>query len=186
MVQGFTGAGLSTADTSADVVGSVLVVGLAALAVATAALLTWMAVQVGRRGGVDPRVSAWLRGLAPLVLGPGGWFLGALIASSLWPAGLSGVTLAVVAVGATVGSGIYLAWVHKGRTLWILVGGLVLALGGAGLGAWLGRALVDGLTGALAAVVGAAIGANLALVIHDGVTLRLASPTPRRAARSRL
>jgi len=40
---------------------------------------------VHRRGRLGSRASAWLRCLAPVVAGIGGWSLAVLVGSSLWP-----------------------------------------------------------------------------------------------------
>ena len=86
-------------------------VGLALLAVLS---LLWMARRVRKRGHFGRKASATLRSLYPIVLGLGGWFLGALIVMTTMPGvPLDNELLAVLSVGVPVGLGIYFAWVHR-------------------------------------------------------------------------
>jgi pimeloyl-ACP methyl ester carboxylesterase len=86
-------------------------VGLALLAVLS---LLWMARRVHKRGRFGRKTSATLRSVYPIVLGLGGWFLGALIVLTTLPGvPLDNEVLAVLGVGVPVGLGIYWAWVNR-------------------------------------------------------------------------
>ena len=55
-----------------------------------------------------------LRSLYPVVLGLGGWFLGALFVLTIAPTvPLDNELLAVLSIGTPVGLGIYFAWVRR-------------------------------------------------------------------------
>ncbi|TMR97093.1 alpha/beta fold hydrolase [Nonomuraea basaltis] len=149
-------------------VAKILAGTLAGLALIAIALLGGMARRVRRRGGFGPGASTWLRALAPLIAGLGGWCLAVLIVSSLWPAVFAGsLAVVVVSVGTAIGLGVYWAWVHRDWSPRTRYRGLAAALAGSFLGAWLGFHAGEGLAGALTAIVGAAITANLALLTLD-------------------
>lgn len=143
----------------------VTMVGFAVIALLS---LLWMARRVHKRGGFGPKVGGALRSLYPVVLGLGGWFLGALIilATGL-TVPLDNLLLAVLGVGAPIGLGIYFAWVHRDRATSIKTSGFAAALGGALVGAWLGFSAGADLMALITAIVGAALGANLALILVD-------------------
>ena len=83
-------------------------VGFAALAVLS---LLWLALRVRKRGGVGRKASALLRSLYPLVLGLGGWFLGALTVLTIAPTvPLDDELLALLSIATPIGLGIYCAW----------------------------------------------------------------------------
>ncbi|MDW5329605.1 alpha/beta hydrolase [Plantactinospora sp. KLBMP9567] len=141
---------------------------LACLALVALTLLGGMALRVHRRGRLGSRASAWLRGLAPMVVGIGGWSLAVLVGSSLCP-GLfvGGQWLAVVSIGIAAGLATFGAWVDRDRTRRTRSAGLAAALAGSLLGAWLGFHAVAGLAALVTTVVGATITANLALILID-------------------
>jgi pimeloyl-ACP methyl ester carboxylesterase len=139
-----------------------------ALALIAVLSLLWMARRVHKRGEFGPKGGAVLRSIYPLVLGLGGWFLGALIVLTTMP----GVTidnelLAVLAVGVPVGLGIYWAWVHRDWDAGTKTTGFVAATVGALVGAWLGFNVTEGLAALLTAIVGAAVASNLILLVID-------------------
>jgi hypothetical protein len=123
---------------------------------------------VHKRGRLGRKAGAMLRSLYPIVLGLGGWFLGALIVIIALP----GVPLddelrAVLTVAMAVGLGTYWAWVHRDWSARKRMTGFAAAVGGALAGAWLGfHAAVD-LLALVTAIVGAAAGANLTLIVLD-------------------
>ncbi|HEY2602403.1 MAG TPA: alpha/beta hydrolase [Thermoleophilaceae bacterium] len=130
--------------------------------------LAWLPWRVHKRGGFGRKSSAALRTLYPFVLGLGGWFtavLCVLTASLRVP--LDDELLAVVSIGVPVGLGIYWAWVRRDWDTRTKTAGLVAALGGAVIGAWLGFGVIDGLFAVLTAIAGAAIGANLIVLVLD-------------------
>jgi pimeloyl-ACP methyl ester carboxylesterase len=140
-------------------------VGFALLAVV---LLLWMARRVRKRGRFGTKASTALRSVVPIVLGLGGWFLGALIvlATMTWVS-LDNQALATLSVGSPVGLGIYLAWTHRDWSDTTKIGGFAGAMGGALVGGWLGFHSTAGLLAILTTIVGAAVGANLVLIILD-------------------
>lgn len=85
-----------------------VMLGLALLAVLS---LLWMARRVYKRGFFGSKASATLRSVYPIVLGLGGWFLGALVVMTTFrTVPLDDQLLAVLSVGMPIGLGIYLAW----------------------------------------------------------------------------
>ncbi len=145
-------------------------IGVAVLAVA---LLVWMGLRVRVLGGFGPRASAWLRSLGPVLLGLGGWFAAQLVVLPLSPATpLDSAVVAVLAMGVTIGGGLYLAWIHRDQTSSTRYWGLAAAIGGSVIGAWLGFSAVSGLFAVLTTVVGAIIAGNLALIALDIATDR--------------
>lgn len=151
-----------------------LMVGFALLAVIS---LPWMARWIRRRGGFGWTAGALLRSLYPILLGLGGWFLGALIVLTALPGvPLDDTLLAVLSVGAPVGLGIYWAWVHRDWPARSKRAGLAAAAAGAFVGAWLGFQVTIGLFGLVTAIAGAVAGANLALILVDMSRARTAGP----------
>ena len=84
------------------------------LALLTVLSLLWMPLRVLGRGAYGHKASATLRWPYPIVLGLGGWFLGALIVITTMPGvPLDNELLAVLSVGVPVGLCIYWGWVHR-------------------------------------------------------------------------
>jgi hypothetical protein len=127
-----------------------------------------MPLRLRRRGHFGRRAGVALRSLYAVVLGLGGWFLGALIVLITMPdVPLDHELLAVVSVGVPVGLGIYWAWVHRD---WSAQGkrvGLAAAAAGALAGALLGFNAASGLLALVTAIAGAVAAANLALILLD-------------------
>jgi len=129
-------------------------------------LLMWR--RVRRRGRFGRKSSVLLRSLYTLVLGLGGWFAGVVIAQFAFPAlPLDDVLLAVLAIGAPIGLGIYLAWVNRDLSSRARTIGFWAGTAGALAGAWLGFQAATGLLAVIATIVGAAVGANLTLLSLD-------------------
>ncbi|WP_188189450.1 alpha/beta fold hydrolase [Nonomuraea sp. SYSU D8015] len=153
-----------------------ILVGFASIAVA---LLGWMLLRVRRRGGFGPKSGIWMRILTPVFLGLGGWFLAVLAMMILWPAGFIGDLLLIAPpMGAAIGLGTYLAWVHRDRAPSTRRLGLAVALAGSLLGAWFGFSATEGLAATMTTLTGAAIAANLGLLILDLVWDRNAPEIP--------
>jgi pimeloyl-ACP methyl ester carboxylesterase len=149
--------------------------------------LMWLPWHAHRRGGFGRKASATLRTLYPIVLGLGGWFAGSmvvLIASLRVP--LDSELLAVSTIGLPVGLAIFWAWVNRDQSSRPKTAGLVAAVGGAVIGAWLGFHVIGGLFAVLTATIGAAVGANLILlvldIVRDRTARELASAAPARPA----
>ena len=130
--------------------------------------LMFMALRVRNRGGFGRKASVALRSAYPLVLGLGGWFLGALIVLWALPTvALDDELLGVLSIGAPIGLGIYLAWVNRGCPARAKTAGFIAAAAGAIVGAWLGFHATAGLLAIITTIVGAAVGANLILLALD-------------------
>ena len=139
-----------------------------ALAALTVLSLLGMARRVRTQGRIGPKSAALLRSVYPLVLGLGGWCLGALIVLTTMPGvRIDNELLVILSVGVPIGLGIYWAWVHRAFSARSKRVGLAAAAAGALAGAWLGFHATDGLLALLTAIVGALAGANLALFLLD-------------------
>jgi RND superfamily putative drug exporter len=164
------------------------IIGLAALAVLSLLIMWWRSRTRGRFGRKTGPV---LRSLVALVLGLGGWCVGALIVMTTMPGvPLDDELLAVLSVGLLVGLGVHIAWVHTDWPATTKTTGFAAAAAGALVGAWLGFNATEGLLALLTAIVGAAAGANLTLLVLDiagdrVVRTRVAAPATREALRER-
>jgi hypothetical protein len=161
------------------------------LALLTVLSLLWMARRVHKRGRFGRKSSATLRSLYPIVLGLGGWFLGALIVLTAMPGvPLDDELLVALSVGVPIGLGIYFAWVNRDRSATTKATGFAAAVGGALVGAWLGFNATEGLFALITAIGGAAAGGNLILIILDISEARsgrrLAPSMPVDTARQRV
>jgi hypothetical protein len=127
-----------------------------------------------------PRSGALVRSVYPLVLGLGGWSIGALIALTWMPTvRIDNELLVVVSVAVPIGLASHGAWVHHDWAVGIRATGFGLAAAAALVGAWLGFHANDGLPLQLvAAIVGATAGTNLVLILLDTTRLRRARPAP--------
>ena len=141
------------------------IISFAALAVLS---LLWMSRRVRKRGSFGRKASASLRSLYPLVLGLGGWFLGAIVVMTTMPTvPLDDEVLAGLSVGLPIGLGIYWAWVHRDWSTQTKTVGFAAAVGGALVGGWLGFNSITGLFAVLTTIVGATVGGNLTLLALD-------------------
>jgi hypothetical protein len=120
--------------------------------------------RVRKRGRIGPKTGALLRSGYALLLGLGGWFLGAVIVLTTMPGVRIDNELLVVL---SVGSAIYLAWVHREWSAQTRRVGGAAAVSSALIGAWLGFNATGGFLGVVTAIVGAILGANLALILLD-------------------
>jgi pimeloyl-ACP methyl ester carboxylesterase len=160
------------------------------LALLTVVSLLLMARRVRKRGRIGRKSSALLRTLYPIVLGMGGWFLGALIVITTMPGvPLQHELLAALAVGLPIGFCIYWAWVHRDWPSRTKITGFAAAAAGALVGAWLGFHAAGDLLALVTAIAGAVAGANLTLILLDmsrarSVPDRLPAPTPSAAPSS--
>jgi pimeloyl-ACP methyl ester carboxylesterase len=138
------------------------------LALLTVLSLLWMARRVHRRGRFGRTSGTLLRSLYPIVLGLGGWFLGALIVMTTMPGvPLDAELLVALSVGVPIGLGIYLARVNRDWSSKTKATAFAAAAAGALAGAWLGSHATEGLVAVLTAIVGAAAGGNLILLALD-------------------
>jgi pimeloyl-ACP methyl ester carboxylesterase len=138
------------------------------LALVTLLSLLWLPRRVHKRARFGRTASATLRSLYPIVLGLGGWFLGALIVITTMPGvPLDDELLAALSTGLPIGLGIYFAWVNRDWSAKTKTTGFAAAAGGALVGAWLGFNATDGLLALVTAIAGAAVGGNLLLLALD-------------------
>jgi pimeloyl-ACP methyl ester carboxylesterase len=141
-----------------------------ALSMVTVASLAWMAWWVHKRGHFGRKASAVLRSAYPIILGVGGWLLGALIVLAPMPSvPVDDELLVALSVGLPVGLGLYLAWVHRVWTTQKKRFGVAAAVAGALVGAWLGFHATAGLMALATAILGAVAGGNLLLILLDMV-----------------
>jgi hypothetical protein len=125
---------------------------------------------VHKRGHFGSKASAVLRSANPIILGLGGWLLGALIVLATMPSvAIDDELLVAVSVGVPVGLGIYLAWVHRNWAPQEKGLGVAAAVAGALVGAWLGLHATAGLIALVTAIFGAIAGGNLLLILLDMV-----------------
>jgi hypothetical protein len=155
-----------------------------ALAALTVLSLLVMARRVHTRGRIGPMSGALLRSVYPLMLGLGGWCLGALIVLTTMPGvRINNALLVILSVGVPIALGTYWAWVHRAFSARSKRVGISAAAAGAVAGAWLGFHAADGLLALLTAITGALSGANLALLVLDMTRAR--STRNQSAARTR-
>ncbi len=127
-----------------------------------------MAWRVHKRGHFGSKASAALRSAYPIILGLGGWLLGALIVLATMPSvPVDDELLVALSVGLPVGLGIYLAWVHRDWSTQSKGVGFAAAVAGALVGAWLGFHATAGFMALLTAILGAVAGGNLVLILLD-------------------
>jgi pimeloyl-ACP methyl ester carboxylesterase len=157
-----------------------------AMAALTVLSLLVMARRVRTQGRIGPKSAAVLRSVYPLVLGLGGWCLGALIVLTTMPGvRIDNELLVVLSVGVPIGLGTYWTWVHRALSARSKRVGIAAAAAGALAGAWLGFHATDGLLALFTAIVGALAGANLAMILLDmsrGRSTRNQSAAPKRTA----
>jgi hypothetical protein len=102
-----------------------------------------------------------LRSAYPIILGVGGWLLGALIVLATMPSvPVDDELLVALSVGLPVGLGIYLAWVHRDWASQTKGLGLAAAVAGALVGARLGLRATTGLVAVVTAILGTVAGGN--------------------------
>jgi uncharacterized membrane protein YdfJ with MMPL/SSD domain/pimeloyl-ACP methyl ester carboxylesterase len=154
-----------TPEVTQTALGKGLAGAMVGLALLTVLSLLWMVRRVHKRGRFGRKAGVTLRSLYPIVLGLGGWFLGALLVITTMPGvPLDNELLAVLSVGVPIGLGIYWAWVHRDWSATSKTAGFVGAMGGALIGGWLGIQATDGLLALITTIAGAAGGANLVLI----------------------
>jgi pimeloyl-ACP methyl ester carboxylesterase len=161
-----------TSDFSTQVTQTALGKGFAGTMIGVGILamlsLLWMARRVNRRGAFGRKTSLALRSMWPVVLGFGGWFLGALVVLTAFPTvPLDDPLLGVLAVSVPIGLGIYWAWVRRDASAGSKFAGFVGAIGGALAGGWFGFTSTAGLLALITTIVGAAAGGNLIPIVLD-------------------
>jgi pimeloyl-ACP methyl ester carboxylesterase len=138
--------------------------------------LVVLAIRIRRRGGTGRKTGAWIRSAGPIVLGLGGWFLGALVVLRFWPSRpLDDQLLAVVSLAVPIWLGVYAGWVCTDTPKAMRAKGIGVAGVGAVVGAALGVHVISGLAALITAIIGAAVVSNLSLLVLDIWTERAAS-----------
>jgi pimeloyl-ACP methyl ester carboxylesterase len=137
--------------------------GLAAISILS---LLWIGTRLGRGRMFGRKSSAAVRSLFPLLVGFGGWCLGALIALTVLPTvPLDDQLLAIVSIAPAVAAVVYAGWFRQTAPAGIAA---LTALGTALLGAWIGFHVPSTpAIGAVTAVIGAILAANLGLIALD-------------------
>ena len=157
-----------TPGTRQTAIAQIVAGAMVGLAIVALVSLLLMARRVRSHGSFGRKASAALRSLSPIVLGLGGWLLGALVATLTMPTvPLDSEVLAGVSMGVPIGLGLYWAWVHREWSASTKTVGFAAATGGALVGAWLGFNATTGLLPVLTALAGAAAGGNLTLLALD-------------------
>src|ERR1039457_128437 len=145
-----------------DILG--FMIGFALLAVIW---LVVLAIRIRRRGGTGRKTGAWIRSAGPIVVGLGGWLLGALLVLRFWPSRPLVDPLLAVSVAVPIWLGVYAGWVRTDTPKAMRAKGS----GAAGVGAVVGAALdfhaVSGLMALITAIIGAAVVSNLSLLVLD-------------------
>ena len=138
--------------------------------------LVVLAIRIRRRGGTGRKTGAWIRSAGPIVLGLGGWFLGALVVLRFWPSRpLDDQLLAVVSLAVPIWLGVYAGWVCTDTPKAMRAKGIGAAGVGAVVGAALGFHVSSGLMAVITTIIGAAVVSNLSLLVLDIWTERAAS-----------
>jgi pimeloyl-ACP methyl ester carboxylesterase len=141
-----------------------LLLGLSALMVVS---LLGMALWQRKRGRFGAVAGALLRAPYAVVLGFGGWCLGALVVLTALPTVNLGNELLAVLASVPVAVGVYLAWVHQDWRAETKRLGLGVVLVAALIGAWLGFYAMGGPLALVTTVVAAVAAANLGLIGYD-------------------
>ena len=156
----------------AEIVAGVFV-GFAALLVLS---ILWFVRRLRRGATFGRKTSIAVRSLFALLLGFGGWCLGALIALVALPTvPITDATLAVVSIAPPVALAVYTGWFRSTAPRGVAA---LTATACATLGAWLGYQVphAPGF-GAVTAIIGAILAANLGLIVVD-----IAAPATADAA----
>jgi hypothetical protein len=128
---------------------------------------------VHKRGHFGRKASAVLRSAYPIILGVGGWLLGALIVLATMPSvPVDDELMVALSVGLPVGLGICLAWMHRDWSAESKGIGLAASVAGALVGGWVGFHATAGLMALVTAILGAVAGANIVLILLDMVRRR--------------
>ena len=168
---GFTHATVNfTPGVSYPTLAKIALGALIGLALLTVVSLALMARRVRRRDGFGRVASAVLRSLYAVVLGLGGWCLGALVVLTALPSvPVNDPLLSSVAAGVPVGLGVYLAWARREESASARTVAAVTATVCAVVGAWLGFEAVAGFLALVTTIIGGVLGANVALLAIDMV-----------------
>ncbi len=154
--------------------------GLAAIMVLS---LVVLARRVRARGRVGRVAAAALRSLFPIVLGLGGWSLGALFVLWTMPGIPTTDPLVVVPSAAVpIGVGIYYAWTRRDWTTSTRRAGAAAVGAAVIVGAWLGFHVATVELALLTSITGAVAGGNLALLAFDVLRAARSASTPPAAA----
>ena len=158
----------------------IVVGGMLGLVALTALSLLALARRVRTRGHIKPKAAAVLRSIFPMVLGLGGWVLGALVVLTAMPGvRIDNELLIVLSVGAPIGLGFYLAWVDRDWSASTKRAGRAATVAGTFAGAWLGfHAPTSVEVVVITTIAGAVAGANLALIGLDMWRTRSAGNAP--------
>lgn len=154
-----------TSSTGLASVAKIVAGAMGGLALIAMLSLVWMAMRVRRRGSVGGKLGVLLRSVYAVVLGLGGWVLGALVVLTSKPTTpVTDQLLVTLFGGGSVALGVYLAWVHRDWSANSKTAGFLAAAAGGLMGAWLGFSTTWTV---MTSIAGAIAGANLALILLD-------------------
>jgi pimeloyl-ACP methyl ester carboxylesterase len=146
-------------------IAKIILAVLLAFGALTVLSLLWMLL---RRRPFGRKAGAAVRALYVVLLGIGGWFVGALIVLTALPTvPLDDALLSALSAGVPIGFGVYFAWVNRDWSARTKAIGFAAAAGGALVGAWLGFNVMEGLFALVTTIAGAAAGANLTVLGLD-------------------
>ena len=170
--------GIGTTQTTIAKFFLAVMIGLAVLALA---LLAWAALRVRVKGSAGRTTSLAFRTVLALLIGVGGWFLGALLVLTFWDSvPLSDELLGILAPSAPVALALFLAWTNRDHSRGVTVAGLLAASAGAVGGGWFGFVTESGVLALFATILGAIAAGNIALLM---ASLAAAGGGPRRSRR---
>jgi pimeloyl-ACP methyl ester carboxylesterase len=152
----------TTHGTVAKIVLTV-VVALAAIAILS---LLWIGTRLARGRTFGSKGSVAVRSVYPLLVGFGGWCLGALITLAAFPAvPIDDQVLAILSIAPPVAAVVYAGWSRRAAPAAVAA---PVAVAAAAVGAWLGFHVPSTpAIGAVTAIVGATLAANLGLIAVD-------------------
>jgi pimeloyl-ACP methyl ester carboxylesterase len=155
-------AGVGTTQTTIATYFLAVLIGFAVLALA---LLAWVALRVRVKGSAGRKTSLVFRTAAPLIIGVGGWFLGALLVLTLWNSvPLGDELLAILASCVPVALALFLAWTSRDYSRGAKAAGFLAASAGAVGGGWFGFSVESGVIALVTAILGAIAAGNIALI----------------------
>ena len=122
--------------------------------------------QISGGHGFGSKGSVAVRSLLPLLVGFGGWCLGALITLTAFPAvPIDDQVLAILSIAPPVAAVVYAGWLRRSAPVGFAA---PVAVAAAALGAWLGFHVPSTpAIGAVTAIIGATLAANLGLIALD-------------------
>jgi hypothetical protein len=156
------------ASTTHSKIAKIVVASVTGLVLIAAILVVWLSLRLRSRGNVGMKTGVAARSIYALIVGLGGWSLGALVVLTLMPSvSLANERVNLLTIGVPVALVVYLGWTQRSWSRRVRASGMAAAAGGSLVGTWLGLHAISGLYSAFLAVVCAIIGANLTVLLRD-------------------